>query len=156
MAYSLALWTAAHTLPGKKVTPPRGLKITPSDNIEMLRALGRDRLMLFDTRFDAIYGLVDLMGDAAASGAKLRAPTLFMYGAHDEIIPKKAAVAAAERLPRSARTALYPNNYHMMLRDLGAQVVWDDILAFLKDADSALPSGALPLVPVSKTLTSAR
>jgi alpha-beta hydrolase superfamily lysophospholipase len=156
MAYSLALWTAAHTLPAKKVTPPGGLKITPSDNIEMLRALGRDRLMLFDTRLDAIYGLVDLMDDAAGSAAKLHAQTLFMYGAHDEIIPKKAAVAAAARLPRAARTALYPNNYHMMLRDLGAQVVWDDILAFLRDSDSALPSGASPLVPVTKTLTSAR
>jgi alpha-beta hydrolase superfamily lysophospholipase len=156
MAYSLALWTAAHTLPGKRVTPPRGLKITPSDNIEMLRALGRDDLMLFNTRFDAIYGLVDLMDDAAASGGRLHGDTLFMYGAHDEIIPKKAAMAAARQLPHSARTALYPNNYHMMLRDLGAQVIWDDILAFLKDADSPLPSGASPLISVTKTLTSAR
>jgi pimeloyl-ACP methyl ester carboxylesterase len=79
-----------------------------------------------------------------------------MYGAHDEIIPKKAALAAAARLPRSARTALYPDNYHMMLRDLGAQVIWDDILAFLKDADSALPSGAEPLISVTKALTTSR
>jgi alpha-beta hydrolase superfamily lysophospholipase len=156
MAYSVALWTAAHTLPRKKVTPPRGLKITPSDNIEMLRALGRDKLMLFDTRFDAIYGLVDLMDDAAESAGSLHGSTLFMYGAKDEIIPKKAALAAAARLPPSARTALYPNNYHMMLRDLGAQVIWDDILAFLKDADSPLPSGAAPLIAVTKTLTTSR
>jgi alpha-beta hydrolase superfamily lysophospholipase len=156
MAYSVALWTAAHTLPRKKVTPPRGLKITPSDNIEMLRALGRDDLMLFDTRFDAIYGLVELMDDAAESAASLHDDTLFMYGDKDEIIPKKAALAAAARLPGSARTALYPNNYHMMLRDLGAQVIWDDILAFLKDADSPLPSGAAPLIAVTKTLTTSR
>lgn len=156
VAYSLALWTAAHTLPAKTVTAPRGLKITPSDNTEMLLALGRDRLMLFGTRFDAIYGLVDLMDDAANAAPRVSGPTLFMYGAHDEIIPKKAAMAAARRLPASVRTALYANNYHMMLRDLGAQVVWDDILAFLKDDDSALPSGAPPLIAVTKTLTSAR
>lgn len=156
MAYSLALWLAAHTLPAKRVTAPRSLKITPSDNTEMLLALGRDKLMLFGTRFDAIYGLVDLMDAASAAAAAIRGATLFMYGAHDEIIPKDAAMAAARRLPEGARTALYPNNYHMMLRDLGAQVVWDDILAFLRDPDSALPSGASSLVPVSRTLTSAR
>ena len=44
----------------------------------------------------------------------------------------------------------------MMLRDLGARVIWDDVLAFLKEPDSPLPSGAAPLVPVSKTLTSSR
>ncbi|MEK7244913.1 MAG: alpha/beta fold hydrolase, partial [Pseudomonadota bacterium] len=37
----LALWLGAHTTPWAKVTG-RGLGITPSDNIEMLLALGRD------------------------------------------------------------------------------------------------------------------
>ncbi len=156
MAYSVALWGAAHVLPGKKVTAPRGLKIKPSDNEAMLIALGMDDLMLFGTRFDAIYGLVDLMDDAAKSAVSLKTQTLFMYGARDEIIPEKAAMAAARRLAPQARTALYPDNYHMMLRDLGARVIWDDILAFLKDADSPLPSGAAPLIPVSKALTSSR
>jgi alpha-beta hydrolase superfamily lysophospholipase len=146
LAYSLALWTAAHTWPSKKVTPPRGLNITPSDNTKMLRALGHDRLMLFDTRFDAIYGLVSLMDDAAAASARLRAPTLFLYGAHDEIIPRKAALAAARRLPPNVETALYPGAYHMMLRDVHAQTVWDDIVAFLSAPAQPLPSGARPLV----------
>jgi alpha-beta hydrolase superfamily lysophospholipase len=144
--YTLPLWFGAHVAPGKTVTPPRGLKITPSDNEPMLRALGRDRLMLFDTRIDAIYGLVGLMDDAAEAARKLRAPTLFMYGAHDQIIPKKAALAAARRLPASVKTAFYPQAYHMMLRDLEARIVWDDVLAFLKSPDESLPSGAPPLV----------
>jgi alpha-beta hydrolase superfamily lysophospholipase len=144
--YTLPLWFGAHVAPGKTVTPPRGLKITPSDNEAMLRALGGDRLMLFDTRIDAIYGLVGLMDDAAEAASRLRAPTLYLYGAHDEIIPKRAALAAARRLPASVKTALYPQAYHMMLRDLEAQIVWDDVLAFLKGPDESLPSGAPPLV----------
>jgi alpha-beta hydrolase superfamily lysophospholipase len=154
--YTLPLWLAAHTLPGKQVSPPRGLKITPSDNEAMLIAIGRDKNMLFRTRFDAIYGLVVLMDDAAAAAAKQRANTLFLYGAHDQIIPKDAALTTARRLPEAVRTVLYPQAYHMMLRDLQAQIVWDDILAFLKDPDSPLPSGAGPIIPVSRTLTSSR
>jgi alpha-beta hydrolase superfamily lysophospholipase len=156
VVYTLPLWLAAHTWPNKVVTPPRGLKIIPSDNTPMLIAIGRDKNMLFGTRFDAIFGLVGLMDDAAAAAAKQRENTLFLYGAHDQIIPKDAAMTAARRLPKDVRTVLYPQAYHMMLRDLEAQIVWNDILAFLKDADSPLPSGAGPLVPVSRTLTSSR
>ncbi|MGE3865355.1 MAG: alpha/beta fold hydrolase [Hyphomonadaceae bacterium] len=150
MAYAVSLWAAAHTMPGKKVTPPRGLKITPSDNVEMLRKFGRDRNMLFDTRFDAIYGLVRLMETAAEAGPRLETPTAFLYGAHDQIVPRKAALKAAQRLPASARTGYYPLSYHMMLRDLTARIVWDDILAFLSDSAAPFPSG---VGGVSKALT---
>jgi alpha-beta hydrolase superfamily lysophospholipase len=156
VVYTLPLWLVAHTMPGKQVSPPRGLKITPSDNTPMLIAIGRDKNMLFRTRFDAIYGLVGLMDDAAQAAAKQRENTLFLYGAHDQIIPKDAALTAAKRLPKAVRTVLYPQAYHMMLRDLEANIVFDDILAFLRDSDSPLPSGAGPLAPVSRTLTSSR
>ncbi len=36
----------------------------PSDNIEMLRALGKDPLVIKRTRIDALKGLVDLMSNA--------------------------------------------------------------------------------------------
>lgn len=156
VVYTLPLWLAAHTWPSKHVSPPRGLRITPSDNEAMLIAIGRDKNMIFRTRFDALYGLVALMDDAAQAAAKQRDNTLFLYGARDQIIPKDAAMTAARRLPKQVRTVLYPQAYHMMLRDLKAQIVWDDILTFMKDADSDLPSGAGPLVPLSKTLTSSR
>ena len=64
--------------------PPRGLTgegldIRPSDNVEMLRALGRDPLVIKETRIDAIYGLTNLMeaalrtvGSCPADAATLR------------------------------------------------------------------------------------
>ena len=42
----------------------RGFKVRPSDNIEMLRELGRDPLVIKETRFDRIHGLVTVMDDA--------------------------------------------------------------------------------------------
>src|SRR5262249_23728327 len=69
----------------------------------------------------------------------------FLYGAHDQIIPRASAVKAAERLPASARTAIYAQGYHMLLRDLHADIVYGDILSYLHDPDAPFPSGAPPL-----------
>jgi acylglycerol lipase len=146
--YSLTLWAGAHTIPSRAVTPPRGVarRIQASDNIDMLRAIGRDPLMIFRTRVDAVYGLVDLMETASESAPRVHVPTAFMYGAHDQLVPRRAAVETAEALPAGARTALYPNGWHMMLRDRQAEVVYGDILAFIQDQHAAFPSGVAPLV----------
>jgi alpha-beta hydrolase superfamily lysophospholipase len=64
----VALWIGAHTLPWLPVRG-RGLKIQASDNIEMLRALGRDPLVIKETRIDAIHGLADLMDPRCCSTA---------------------------------------------------------------------------------------
>ena len=80
LAYRIALWFGVHTMPGNRVTG-RGLGIIPSDNIEMLRALGRDPLVIKETRVDALHGLVNLMDDALAASPHLRTPSLVLYGA---------------------------------------------------------------------------
>ncbi len=122
----------------------RGLGIKPSDNIEMLRALGRDPLVIKETRVDAIKGLVDLMDDATASAPKLTAPMLFLYGERDELIPLGATRRFLEALPPEApRTlAYYPAGFHMLLRDLEAPVVWKDVAAWIDNPEAPLPSGA--------------
>ncbi|MBI1250377.1 MAG: alpha/beta fold hydrolase [Alphaproteobacteria bacterium] len=146
--YAVTLWLGAHTFPFRNVTPPRGLNITPTDNVEALRKMGRDRLMIFSTRVDAVYGMVNLMETAAQSASALTAPTLFLYGGRDQIIPRPAALATARRLPSAARTAFYPGGYHLLLRDQGRAAVFDDVLAFLRDPAAPLPSDAAPLLSV--------
>jgi alpha-beta hydrolase superfamily lysophospholipase len=145
--YAMTLWAGAHTFPWREVTPPRDVQkhIVASDNIEMLRRLGRDRNMLFTTRIDSIYGLVGLMETATQRISRLDGDVAYFYGAHDMIIPKPAALVAASRLPPGARTAYYPHAYHMMLRDLEAGEVYEDVLAFLADPKAPFPSGAPPL-----------
>src|SRR3546814_14828012 len=55
-----ALWLSARLFPSARLSG-RGLGIQASDNIEMLRALGRDPLFIKETRVDAIHGVVNLM-----------------------------------------------------------------------------------------------
>ncbi len=140
-----ALWTAAHTVPWKTATG-RGLGIRPSDNMEMLRAFSRDPLVIKKTRFDSIHGLVDLMDAALDAAPRVRGRLLILYGERDELIPAESVELLLSRLPEDGRTqrrtALYPDGYHMLLRDLRADIVWADLAAWLADARAPLPSGA--------------
>ena len=148
--YALTLWIGAHTFPWRPVSPPRNVtrRIVASDNIEMLRRIGRDPNMIWRTRIDAIYGLVQLMEAASKRAGTIHGDIAFLYGAHDQIIPRQSALRAAQRLPATARTALYANGWHMLLRDRQAEVVYEDILTFLRDPHAPFPSQAPPLLPV--------
>ena len=136
-SYRAALWTTSHVAPWMTFTG-RGLKIWPSDNIEMLRKLSRDPLFQHQTRADAIYGLVNLMDEARKAPAKLThpPPILFLYGENDQIIPKKPTEAVIAALGTRARVKRYPHGYHMLLRDLDAKEVWSDTLDWIASGRS--------------------
>jgi alpha-beta hydrolase superfamily lysophospholipase len=144
---SAALWIVAHTDPAAVLTPPDWVyrRYQPSDNIARLRAMGRDRNMIFNTRVDATYGLVNLMQHAEEAIGRIRLPTLYAYGAHDVLIPHKAAEHAAARLGPNGRTAFYKNGWHLLNRDLHAEVVLADVVSFIRDPFAPLPSGAPPI-----------
>lgn len=139
------LWLFAHTVPWMRPTG-QGLGIQASDNIEMLRSLGRDPKIIKKTRVDAVYGLVKLMDSALLAGQKLRTPALILYGAKDEVIPPKPTRQMLRDLPSDAtgqrRIAVYPNGWHMLLRDLQGETVWRDIASWIRRPEDALPSGA--------------
>jgi alpha-beta hydrolase superfamily lysophospholipase len=144
-----ALWLAAHAEPGKVFTPPGWLvrRVYPTDNRDELIAMGRDPLMIWGARSDTLYGLVTTMQRAQDRAAGLRAPTLYLYGAHDPIIPRGSAERAVRRLPPTARTAWYESGRHLLTRDLEGPLVWRDVLAFIRDPSAPLPSGA-PAIPI--------
>jgi acylglycerol lipase len=139
-----ALWVGVHTVPQREVTA-KGLDITPSDNKEMLRALGRDPLVIKRTRIDTLYGLTNLMDAALAASPSLATPALVLYGKHDEIIPRRPTCRMLAQFSpsrtQSQRLAVYPNGYHMLTRDLQSQVVLADIATWIRDPDAPLPSG---------------
>jgi acylglycerol lipase len=144
--YRSMLWLSAHTLPWKKATG-KGVKVTPSDNIEMLIALGRDPLIIKATRMDAIYGLVGLMERAHQSASKLRIPALILYGAGDDIIPPHAFKTMLGTLKGPRRIVKYERGFHMLLRDLQAETVWQDVLTWVTDREAPLPSGEEVVAP---------
>ncbi len=128
------LWIAAHTIPWEKVTG-QSLGIIASDNIEMLRKLGKDPLVIKKTRIDVIYGLSNLMDEAFGSAERFRVRSLVLYGEKDEIIPRKAVFDFYKRLPLRSQgrqqMILYENGYHMLLRDLQAEKVLIDIAGWI-------------------------
>jgi len=133
---------AAHTIPWKTFTG-QSLHIVASDNREMLLALGRDPLVIKQTRVDTIYGLVNLMESAYRATDQISVPALILYGEKDQIVPQPVIldrfVPLAER-NASIRLQLYQNGYHMLLRDLQAEVVWRDIIAWIHHHKAPLPS----------------
>jgi alpha-beta hydrolase superfamily lysophospholipase len=141
------LWLAANFTASKVYTPPRWVTdhISPTDNREELIAMGRDKLMIWGARSDTLYGLVQLMDDASKDVGDDHVPTLYLYGAHDDIIPKKAAFRAAKGLKPSDQSAYYAAGHHLLTRDHQREVVINDILSFIRDPQAPLPSGAPPI-----------
>lgn len=139
--YRGTLWIAAHTVPWYTLTG-EGLGLWPSDNVEMLRALSRDPLMIRQTRIDVLYGLVTLMDDAFAAAPRITTPTLVLFGDRDEIVPIAPVEAVVEKLGGTARLVRYEDGWHMLLRDLAREQVYADIAAWITDPEGELPSAA--------------
>ena len=130
----MALWLAAHTMPAKRLTG-EGLDIRPSDNIEMLRGLGRDPLVIKATRVDVLYGVSNLMDTAAAGLPPMDDRVLLLYGMRDDIIPKQPTCRLLRQLPDRSdlnwQVIVYEDGYHMLTRDLQAKRVLQDMADWL-------------------------
>ena len=81
------------------------------------------------------------MDQAIRNAPAVKAPILLLYGEKDEIVPRWPIQKLVEKLDPAPRIALYPNGYHLLMRDKQRQVVWDDVLAFIDRANGPLPSG---------------
>jgi len=133
LSYRLVLWTTAHTLRGASFTGS-GLRIMASDNIEMLRANGRDPLFIKSARTDAIYGLMSLMDEAYSAAPRLnQTPLLYLYGGKDQVVPKRPTQMVMGGLGPQAKVMTYPTGYHMLLRDLNAEPRWADVAAWVEE-----------------------
>lgn len=132
LSYRVLLFLASRLTPGLILSNSAAknvVSITPSDNVPMLIALGRDPLFQKKTRVDTLAGLVTLMDEARQAPAKLVAlpPILFLYGKHDQIIPVAPTKAVIAALGPRAEVHRYEQGYHMLLRDLEGPVVDHDI-----------------------------
>src|SRR3546814_1711258 len=93
-----------------------------------------------------IAGLVDAMGVGAAAAPDFDVPALIAYGLRDEIIRPELMRTTLRTLPDPPegkwRLAIYTAGYHLLLRDLQADRVIDDIRSWTRDRRAPLPSGA--------------
>jgi alpha-beta hydrolase superfamily lysophospholipase len=141
----LALFAGVRLFP-EMILSGQGVRILASDNLPMLRALARDPMVLKGARIDAVYGLVDLMDSALAAAPRLDRPTLVLYGAHDQVIPRLSIEDFVAHLPSDPghrrRLAYYGRGYHLLLRDLEGAAVAGDVASWIGDPAAPLPSHA--------------
>jgi alpha-beta hydrolase superfamily lysophospholipase len=137
-----ALSVAAGLWPGGKISA-RALQRQVSDNPQALEILEGDPLVIKKVRFDTISGLVDLMDQALAAAPSIEQPVLLLYGGRDRIIPREPVDLFWERLPAGRQRIRYdyPGGWHLLLRDLEAERVYEDIMKFLDHRPSAGPVG---------------
>ena len=129
--HRMLLWMLVHTMPWMEVTG-KGIKITVTDNIPLLKELSKDPLMIRETRIDALYGMVHLMDAALDVAPYIELPTLLLYGLKDEVIPLNSVCHFAEQLQgENKQMVFYQEGYHFLLRDLGAEQVWRDVLDWM-------------------------
>ncbi|GAB6967243.1 alpha/beta hydrolase [Komagataeibacter kakiaceti JCM 25156] len=115
--------------------------VTAADDMLALARLYYDPLTLRDTSTVALAGLTDLMHQAALAAPAMRGQVLVVYGGHDQIIPAPAMARAWQRMPATARHDYIPNGYHLLLRSRDGGVVTDDMVSWILQRDTFLPSG---------------
>ena len=132
------------------------LHFSEDPNIEIFRphvpaSSPGDPLMVWGARSDALFGLVRTMQRGLDGVGALRLPTLYLYGAHDPIIPRGAVRRAVRALPAGVRTVCYRDGWHLLTRDLEGPLVWRDVLEFIRDPVRPPPSGAPPIAVAGKS-----
>jgi acylglycerol lipase len=140
--YPPGMWLLAHTIPGFR-WHLREIQKTFTDNQDVVRGLSRDPKVLQDVRMDALYGLFDLMDTAYAAASHVRVPVLLLHGDQDALIPRGPIEDVARALPPGLkRFAVYERGWHILYRDLQAEIVHRDVAAWVKERTAPLPSGA--------------
>jgi alpha-beta hydrolase superfamily lysophospholipase len=138
-----ALWAANTVIPGYRITAGDvPVRVHASDNRAALIALAKDPLTIRSTQVAVLNGLVTLMDSAQAAAAHVHGRSFIAYGGHDELVPASAMAVAWAHLPPDTRRAVYPNGYHLLMRDLDRQAVIGDVISWIQHPDAALPSGA--------------
>jgi len=140
LPYRIAANIAATFSRGKTLTGER-VKIQASDNIDALRELYDDPLVIKGTRVDAVLGVTRVMGSAYNNADKVRARILFLMGEKDEVIPLKAMEKTAMRLSGDVTFRRYPEGWHLLFRDLQAKKVWRDVADWISGALDAQSDG---------------
>jgi alpha-beta hydrolase superfamily lysophospholipase len=133
--YRLSLNMAAMLAPGKTLTGERTGR-QASDNIEILREMYNDPLVIKETRLDAVLGVVRVMGAGYGAADEINSDILFLIGEKDEVIPLKTMEKTASRLHGEVDIRRYPDGWHLLFRDLQAKTVWRDVAGWVADHEA--------------------
>lgn len=133
-----ALAHAANAIsPDKRWTGDGIVTIQASDNIEMLRGLGRDPLYVRNPSSREFVGLIRVMDRAVDAADAVKTPVLVFYGAKDEVLPEEPILDVFEKFNGPKEFRKVETGWHMLLRDLQGDIVRDAVADFvLEDVGS--------------------
>jgi len=117
----------AAALPERRWTGAGIVRIQPTDDLEVLRAVAADPRHYGDPSSRELYGLVLLMDRAAEAAPAVHIPTVVLMGAHDQVLAPEAVERIARRIPGLTRYVLYPRGWHWLFRDRQSPRVWADV-----------------------------
>ncbi|MCI1438619.1 MAG: alpha/beta hydrolase [Acetobacter indonesiensis] len=115
--------------------------VVASDNMAALIRLYYDPLTLRATRLEALRGLVGLMKQAGQAAASLHGKVLCVYGDQDQLVPPEAMAHIWQTMPSTVRRDLIPGGHHLLLRDRNGQMVMKDMVGWMINPETWLPSG---------------
>jgi alpha-beta hydrolase superfamily lysophospholipase len=115
----------------------RSLGITPTNDPEVARDLGRDPLFIKATRVSSLAGVTDLMGRAQNLSTLPLQRSLVLYGLRDRIIPPPPVCDWLTHLNGASSPGaaldfvVYPEGWHLLTRQLHTQEVLQDLQQWL-------------------------
>ena len=125
------LTTLSTLLPNLKLDGGDFIKVKACNNVEVLKALAKDKYFIHKPNLKSLNGIVDLMDESYKDTEKFlnQIPyrTLIMLPLKDEIVPRKPLtkilIDKKDSIKDDLTLATFKNNYHMLLRDLESETI---------------------------------
>ncbi|SEA34236.1 alpha/beta fold hydrolase [Rubrimonas cliftonensis] len=124
-----AAWTAAAVIPDRRWSGEGLVRLVPTDNAEALARLRADPAYLRGATAREVLGLMYAIERSGDVAARASLPVLVLHGEKDAVVPYDSVAPVAKALPRG-ETILYPDGWHLLLRDNQRARVWADVAAF--------------------------
>jgi alpha-beta hydrolase superfamily lysophospholipase len=142
--YRASAWIAAGLFPERRLSGKGVVRIQASDNIEALRELGRDARYLAPPSARELHGLVILTDVAEEAADKVKTPSLMLLGSKDQIVVNSAARKTFDRFAGEKHVVEYPDGWHLLFRDLQAEIVWQDVANWVLNGTAPARRNAIP------------
>ncbi|MEM6422238.1 MAG: alpha/beta fold hydrolase [Pseudomonadota bacterium] len=137
----LGAWLAAAVFPDRRFTGEGVVSIQASDNLDALRALGRDPYYLGAPSARELLGLVRVVDAGADAAERAGQPALLLLGEKDEIVPNDRVRTVFDALPAETAVIEYPEGWHLLFRDLQAARVHADVADWVFSTVGETPAG---------------
>ena len=132
-------------LPNLKLDGGDFIKVTACNNIEVLKALAKDKYFIHKPNLKSLNGIVELMDESYKYTKEflnqLPYRTLIILPIKDEIVPRKPLTkllnGKKDSIKDNITLAIFKNNYHMILRDLESETITKFLANWINNLDTS-------------------